>query len=83
MRELGARIMVEAAIREWHGDGATVMVFGSPDERIAANSLVLATTNVPETALADELGAPAIGDAVSARTAVMAIYEGRKLAMGL
>ena len=33
--------------------------------------------------IADALDAPAIGDAVAARTAVMAIYEGRKLAMEL
>ncbi len=33
-------------------------------ERIDADSLVLATTNVPERELADELGAPAIGDAI-------------------
>ena len=30
-----------------------------------------------------ELGAPMIGDAVAARNAAMAIYEGRKLAMGV
>ena len=34
-------------------------------------------------ALGDELGAPMIGDAVAARNAAMAIYEGRKLAMSL
>jgi 2,4-dienoyl-CoA reductase-like NADH-dependent reductase (Old Yellow Enzyme family)/thioredoxin reductase len=81
LRELGARLIAEAAILEWHGDGATVQVFGGKPERIAADSLVLATTNVPERALADELGAPAIGDATAARNAAMAIYEGRKLAM--
>ena len=50
---------------------------------IAADSLVTAATNISEHALADELGAPAIGDAIAARNAAMAIYEGRKLAMQL
>jgi hypothetical protein len=36
---------------------------------------------VSEHALGDELNAPTIGDAVAARNAAMAIYEGRKLAM--
>jgi len=83
LRHLGARIITDAAMREWHGDGATIFCFGAPDERIAADSLVIAATNVSESSLAEELGAPAIGDAVAARTAVMAIYEGRKLAMQL
>lgn len=81
LRELDARLIAEAAVLEWHGDGATVQAFGGKPERIAADSLVLATTNVPERALADELGAPSIGDATAARNAAMAIYEGRKLAM--
>ena len=83
LRQLGVRIITDAAMREWHGDGATVFCFGGPDERIAADSLVIAATNVSEASIAAELGLPAIGDAVAARTAVMAIYEGRKLAMAL
>jgi len=86
LRALGARLIEEAAVREWHGDGATVFRFGGPDERIAADSLVIAGTNVPEASVAEGLaGTPhhAIGDTVAARTAVMAIYEGRKLALGL
>jgi len=83
LRQLGVKLIAEAAMREWHGDGATIFCFGGPDERIAADSLVIAATNVSEAAIAEELGVPAIGDAVAARTAVMAIYEGRKLAMQL
>jgi glycine/D-amino acid oxidase-like deaminating enzyme len=83
LRELGAKILTDAAVREWHGDGATVFCFGGPDELIPADSLVIAATNVSEHEVADELGAAAIGDAVAPRTAVMAIYEGRKLAMHL
>ncbi len=83
LRQLGVKLITEAAVREWHGDGATIFSFGGPDERISADSLVIAATNVSEHEIADELGAAAIGDAVAPRTAVMAIYEGRKLAMHL
>jgi NADPH-dependent 2,4-dienoyl-CoA reductase/sulfur reductase-like enzyme len=83
LRQLGVAIIAEAAVREWHGDGATVYCFGGPDQRVAADSLVIAATNIAEDTLARELNVPAIGDAVAARTAVMAIYEGRKLAMAL
>ena len=52
------------------------------------DSLVLATTNTPEDALTHALAGSgleihAIGDTVSARTAAMAIYEGRKLGLRL
>jgi 2,4-dienoyl-CoA reductase-like NADH-dependent reductase (Old Yellow Enzyme family)/NADPH-dependent 2,4-dienoyl-CoA reductase/sulfur reductase-like enzyme len=83
LRELGARMIAEAVMLEWHGDGATVKPYGGKPERIAADTLVVAATNVPERALGDELGAPTIGDATAARTAAMAIYEGRRLAMTL
>ncbi|MFO1033295.1 MAG: FAD-dependent oxidoreductase [Hyphomicrobiales bacterium] len=83
LRALGVRLVTEAVIREWHGDGATVEVAGGKPERIAADTLVVASTNVSNRDIADALDAPAIGDAVAARTAVMAIYEGRKLAMEL
>ena len=83
LRELGVILRTDSVVREWHGDGATVQSFGGPPERIAADTLVVAATNVAEHALGDELGAAMIGDAVAARNAAMAIYEGRRLAMGL
>lgn len=88
LRDKGARLITDAALREWHGDAATVATFGGPDERIAADSLVIAATNVPERQVVDNLdslsiGHRDIGDAVAARTAVMAIYEGRKTGMAL
>lgn len=88
LRELGATLITEGAITEWHGDGATILVFGAKDRHICADSLVLSTTNVPERSLSEELLRKSlphniVGDAVAARTAVMAIYEGRKLAMKL
>jgi 2,4-dienoyl-CoA reductase-like NADH-dependent reductase (Old Yellow Enzyme family)/thioredoxin reductase len=83
LRELGVDLRTETMVREWHGDAATIQPFGGVPERLAADTLVVAATNVAEHALGDELGAPLIGDAVAARNAAMAIYEGRKLAMGL
>jgi 2,4-dienoyl-CoA reductase-like NADH-dependent reductase (Old Yellow Enzyme family)/NADPH-dependent 2,4-dienoyl-CoA reductase/sulfur reductase-like enzyme len=83
LRELGVRMLTETILREWHGDGATVQPFGGQPERIAADTLVIAATNVSERDLGDALGAAMIGDAVAARNAAMAIYEGRKLARAL
>ena len=83
LRELGVKMLTETVLREWHGNGATVQPFGGKAERIEADTLVVAATNVSERSIGDELGAPLIGDAVAARNAAMAIYEGRKLAMGL
>jgi 2,4-dienoyl-CoA reductase-like NADH-dependent reductase (Old Yellow Enzyme family)/pyruvate/2-oxoglutarate dehydrogenase complex dihydrolipoamide dehydrogenase (E3) component len=88
LRQLDAALITEAAIREWHGNAATIMVFGGKDIYIEADSLVTSTTNLPDTTLADALKETGIayrtiGDAVAARTAVMAIYEGRKLAMAI
>ena len=68
---------------EWHGDAATVQANGGRPERIAADSLVIAGTNVSQRWLADETDTPTIGDATAARTAVMAVYEGRKWGMGV
>ncbi len=83
LRELGVRMVTEATMLQWHGDGATIQPFGGSPEKIKADSLVVAATNVSEHALSDELGAPSIGDATAARNAAMAIYESRKLAMNL
>ncbi|PZF75141.1 oxidoreductase [Aestuariivirga litoralis] len=83
LRELGVTLRTDSVVREWHGDGATIQSFGGAPERIAADTLVVASTNVAEHELGDTLGAPMIGDAVAARNAAMAIYEGRKLAMSL
>jgi 2,4-dienoyl-CoA reductase-like NADH-dependent reductase (Old Yellow Enzyme family)/thioredoxin reductase len=88
LREKGARFVTEAAIREWRGDAAVVTQFAGEDEVIPADTLVIAACNRPEDGLARELegsgvAVRAVGDCVAARTAVMAIYEGRALAMGI
>ncbi len=83
LRELGVRLVTEAVVLEWHGNGADVRQTGSKAELIAADGLVIAGTNISERWLADELGVATIGDATAARNAAMAIYEGRKWGMGI
>lgn len=87
LRGQGAVLITEAAILEWHGDQATVQVSGEQSQDIAADSLVIAATNVAETDVMDELQADsfsysAVGDCVAPGNAAMAIYEGRKLTGG-
>lgn len=83
LRELGVRLCTEHVMLEWHGNTATIQASGGVPERIAADTLVIAGTNVSERWLADETGHATIGDATAARTAAMAIYEGRKWGMGV
>lgn len=83
LRELGVTMLSDALIREWHGDSATIQPHGAAPQTLAAETLVVAATNVPERSIGDELGAVTIGDAVAARTTGMAIYEGRKLGMSI
>ena len=79
----------ESAVTEWHGDGATVRsLLDGGEERVAADALVLATANVAETTLAEELADSGlelhiIGDALAPRRAHTATYEGRKLGLDL
>ena len=89
LKQLGARFITETIVKEWHGDGATLMsLLDSGEERIACDALVLATPNVSETTLSDELSSRGVevrtlGDCVAPRWAVHAIYEGRKLGRSL
>lgn len=83
LRELGVQVLTEHVMLEWHGNGATVQAGGGKPHRIDGDCLVMATTNVSERWLADETGSASIGDATAARNAAMAIYEGRKWAMGV
>ena len=88
LRELGARFVTDAAVREWRGDAAVVTQFAGTDELVSADTLVIAACNRPEDGLATELAnsgldVRSVGDGVAARTAVMAIYEGRKVANDL
>jgi 2,4-dienoyl-CoA reductase-like NADH-dependent reductase (Old Yellow Enzyme family)/thioredoxin reductase len=83
LRELGAVLLTEHVMLEWTGAGAMVQANGGKAYRIDADTLVIAATNVPERWLADETGSVTIGDATAARTAAMAIYEGRKWGMSV
>ena len=79
----------KSAVKEWHGDGATVIdLLDESERRIDADALVLATVNAPERWLPDALAGSdrevhSIGDCVAARQAPAAIYEGRKLGLSL
>jgi 2,4-dienoyl-CoA reductase-like NADH-dependent reductase (Old Yellow Enzyme family)/thioredoxin reductase len=83
LRELNVVLITEAVIRQWQGNGASIQVNGGPVQQIAADTLVIAGTNISNRELGDALHAPMIGDAMAARNAAMAIYEGRKLAMNI
>jgi 2,4-dienoyl-CoA reductase-like NADH-dependent reductase (Old Yellow Enzyme family)/thioredoxin reductase len=86
---LGVTWQTEAVVTRWDDDGAHVRSALDGAERvIPADTLVLATTNTPETAVADELAdagydgpVQMVGDALAARLAVHAIYEGRVAGM--
>ncbi|MEN9645242.1 MAG: hypothetical protein RL238_1911 [Actinomycetota bacterium] len=89
LAELGVTWRTESVVTEWTGEGARVRRFlGGPEEVIPADSLVLATINSPVTDVLDEVreqraDVRAVGDAVAARLAVHAIYEGRVAGMAL
>jgi thioredoxin reductase len=92
LARLGVNWHTESAIVEWTGTAAIVRSsLDGSEQTLAADALVLATTNTPATDVIDELIAMGgdghelhmVGDVVAARAAVHAIYEGRVLAMGL
>ncbi len=73
----------------WHGVAAGVLdLRDGTRQRVATDALVLATVNPSESSLQDALAGNgraihAIGDCVAPRLAMMAIYEGRGLALRL
>jgi NADPH-dependent 2,4-dienoyl-CoA reductase/sulfur reductase-like enzyme len=85
----GGAMRPSTVVLAWDGAGATLRsTLTGAEDRIAADTLVIAETPVAETALADELrqrgiGFEAIGDCVAPRRASLAIYEGRELALRL
>jgi len=83
LRELGATLLTEHVVLEWKGNGAEVQASGGTPYLVEANTLVIAATNVSEATVALEAGLHTIGDATAARTAAMAIYDGRKWGMGV
>ncbi len=85
----GVEVILATALEAWEGNTATLVDLYTGDrETRDFDSLVLATTNTSENSLSlsladSDLEVHDIGDAVAARTAHMAIYEGRKLGMKL
>ena len=83
LAQLDAHWLTESAVVAWHSDAATVRnLLDGTEQRLAADSLVLATTNVSETELAQQLTQTDVsfamaGDNVAPRLAAQAIYEGR------
>ena len=89
LAELGVTWRTESVVTEWTAEGARVRRFlGGPEEFVPADSLVLATINTPVTEVLDDVrgmldDVHPVGDAVAARLAVHAIYEGRVTGMAL
>ena len=88
LRQLGAVFHTESAVLEWRGNAAVVTDFAGPDRVIEADTLVIAGCNIPQDELAVALagadfGVENVGDSVAARSAVMAIYEGRQAGMAI
>ena len=88
--KMGIEVVLSSAVETWRDGMATIvnLYTGDRDER-EFDSLVMALTNEPDASLERELANDrnfsihAIGDNVQARTASMAIYEARKLAMAI
>jgi NADPH-dependent 2,4-dienoyl-CoA reductase/sulfur reductase-like enzyme len=86
---LGVTFRTDAAIDAWTGEGADLRcLLTGRVERLEADALVLATTNLANVDLRRELAARGInatliGDANTARNAAYATFEGRKLALAL
>lgn len=88
MRKLGVTLLPETVIHLWQGDGAVIQSSGGDKKVVNADSLVIAETPVADTTVSDglnkaEIDHTSIGDSIASRTAVMAIYEGRKLAQSI
>ena len=87
--KMGVETILATAVTKWQGNTATLVnLYTGDEEQRDFDSLVLASTNIPDDALTRGLDGSdkdirTIGDAVSPRTASMAIYEARKLGMSL
>ncbi len=79
LKRLGVAFITDAAIREWHGDGATIVdLLDGSERRADYDALILATPNVAASTLFDALAGSAlelhaVGDCVAPRWAVHAM----------
>jgi NADPH-dependent 2,4-dienoyl-CoA reductase/sulfur reductase-like enzyme len=82
LAKLNVRTLTECVIAMWHGDRATVRsMLDDSEQDIAAEALVMSTTNAAFDPLSAELGdldLRIIGDCAAPRLAPYAFYEGRK-----
>jgi hypothetical protein len=89
MMEYGVEVLLATALKAWDGTTAELVNLYTGDmETREFDSLVLATTNTSDSTLFEalqgkDISLHTIGDAVASRTAHMAIYEARKLALTL
>ncbi|TWG95522.1 2,4-dienoyl-CoA reductase-like NADH-dependent reductase (Old Yellow Enzyme family) [Mesorhizobium sp. J18] len=89
LAKLGVRFITESAVVEWDGSVArAASLLDGSEQRIEADALVSAATNIADDSLAMELEArgiafTAIGDCTAARQAAFAIHDGRKIALSL
>ncbi len=89
LASLGTVWHTESVVMEWTGTSARVRsLLDDTEQSVAADTLVLCTTNVSERTVIDELGADradvhVVGDAMAPRLAVHAIYEGRVVGMAV
>jgi 2,4-dienoyl-CoA reductase (NADPH2) len=88
-QKLGIEPVLATAVTKWEGNTATLLdLYTGEEDTREFDTLVLACTNHPVNTLQDELAdsgmeVHTIGDTVSARTAGMAVFEARKLALKL
>jgi NADPH-dependent 2,4-dienoyl-CoA reductase/sulfur reductase-like enzyme len=87
--KFGVEVLLAKGLESWRGNVATIVdLFTGDKEEREFDSLVMAGTNTPEDHLTKALAGAGmevhtIGDSISARTAAMALYEARKLALAL
>ncbi len=89
----GVEVLASTALMTWESNTATLLhLYSGEEEKRDFDTLVLATTSTPNDHLSRALQSTptnpdmifhTIGDATSARTASMAFYEARKLALTL
>jgi thioredoxin reductase len=89
LMRFGVEVVLATSLESWDGNIATLVnLYSGEKEQREFESLVLATTNTSNHQLFDSLvnadfDVFSVGDAVAPRTAHMAIYEARKLALTL
>ncbi|NQV45839.1 MAG: FAD-dependent oxidoreductase [Rhodospirillales bacterium] len=85
----GVEVLTSTSLMKWEGNTATLLnLYLGEEENRDFDTLVLATTNTVENSLTlaladDDIDIHTIGDATAARTASMAFFEARRLALTL